>query len=65
TLPEHFEDNITIYMTHFLILLSYDHPTLHSNNNDPEILDQVKAKICRATILYVNNYTDDCKPFAL
>ncbi|CAF4601463.1 unnamed protein product, partial [Rotaria sp. Silwood2] len=34
-------------------------------NNDPEILDQVKAEICRATILYVNNYTDDCTPFAL
>lgn len=30
-LPEHFEDNITVYMTHFLTLLSYDHPKLRSN----------------------------------
>jgi hypothetical protein len=29
-LPEHFEDNINIYMPFFLTLLSYDHPKLHS-----------------------------------
>ncbi|CAF1233053.1 unnamed protein product [Rotaria sp. Silwood1] len=64
TLPKQFEDNVTSYMTYFLTLLSYDHPTLHSNNNDPEILDQVKIEICRPIILYVNNCSDDCKPFA-
>ncbi|CAF3122383.1 unnamed protein product [Rotaria sp. Silwood2] len=53
-LPEHFEDNITVYMTHFLTLLSYDYPKLHSNNNDPGILDQIKTEICRAVALYVD-----------
>ena len=32
-LPEHFEDHITQYMTHFITLLSYDHPKLHSTVN--------------------------------
>ncbi|CAF3715888.1 unnamed protein product, partial [Rotaria sordida] len=63
-LPEHFEDNITIYMTHFLTLLSYDYPKLHSNNNDPGILDQVKTEICRAIALYADNYSDEFKPYA-
>lgn len=30
-LAEHFEDNLTLYMTHFMTLLSYDHPRLHSD----------------------------------
>ncbi|CAF0730448.1 unnamed protein product [Adineta steineri] len=63
-LPEHFEDNITIYMTYFLALLSYDHPSLHSNNNDPGILDQVKTEICRCIALYADNYSDEFKPYA-
>ncbi|CAF2961115.1 unnamed protein product [Rotaria sp. Silwood2] len=63
-LPEHFEDNITIYMTHFLTLLSYDYPKLHSNNNDPGILDQIKTEICRAVALYADNYSDEFKPYA-
>ncbi|CAF3797152.1 unnamed protein product [Rotaria socialis] len=62
-LPEHFEDNIDIYMTHFLTLLSYDYPKLHSNNNDPGILDQVKTEICRAVALYADNYSDEFKPY--
>ncbi|CAF5088370.1 unnamed protein product, partial [Rotaria sp. Silwood1] len=63
-LPEHFEDNITIYMTHFLTLLSYDNLNLHSKNNDPGILDQVKTEICRAVALYADNYSDEFKPYA-
>ncbi|CAF2526918.1 unnamed protein product [Rotaria sp. Silwood2] len=63
-LPEHFEDNITVYMTHFLTLLSYDYPKLHSNNNDPGILDQIKTEICRAVALYADNYSDEFKPYA-
>lgn len=63
-LPEHFEDHLTIYMTHFLTLLSYDHPTLHSTSNDPGILDQVKTEICRAVALFADNYSDEFKPFA-
>jgi exportin-2 (importin alpha re-exporter) len=63
-LPEHFEDNITVYMTNFLTLLSYDHPKLHSTNNDPGVLDQVKTEICRSVALYANNYSDEFKPYA-
>ncbi|CAF0997607.1 unnamed protein product [Adineta ricciae] len=62
-LPEHFEDNIQIYMTHFLTLLSYDHPSLRSNNNDPGVLDQIKTEICRCIALYADNYSDEFKPY--
>ncbi|CAF4212092.1 unnamed protein product, partial [Adineta steineri] len=63
-LPEHYEDNLTIYMIYFLELLSYDHLSLHSNNNDPGILDQVKTEICRCIALYADNYSDEFKPYA-
>ncbi|CAF0901978.1 unnamed protein product [Adineta ricciae] len=63
-LPEHFEDNITLYMTHFMTLLAYDHSKLHSDRHDPGILDQVKTEICRAVALYADNYSDEFKPFA-
>jgi len=63
-LPEHFEDNIQIYMTHFLTLLSYDNQQLHSTNNDPGVLDQVKTEICRSVALYADNYSDEFKPYA-
>ncbi|CAF5028586.1 unnamed protein product, partial [Rotaria sp. Silwood1] len=63
-LPEHFEDNLTLYMTHFMTLLSYDHPNLHSTRHDPGILDRVKTEICRAVALYADNYSDEFKPFA-
>ena len=66
-------------MTHFLTLLGYDHPKLHSTvnisqrnfidccsfqNNDPGVLDQVKTEICRAVALYADNYSDEFKPYA-
>ncbi|CAF3340597.1 unnamed protein product [Rotaria socialis] len=63
-LPEHFEDNLTLYMTHFMALLSFDHPNLHSDKHDPGILDRVKTEICRAVALYADNYSDEFKPFA-
>ncbi|CAF4164144.1 unnamed protein product [Rotaria sp. Silwood2] len=63
-LPEHFEDNLTLYMTHFMTLLSYDHPNLHSDRHDSGILDRVKTEICRAVALYADNYSDEFKPFA-
>ncbi|CAF2452132.1 unnamed protein product [Rotaria sp. Silwood2] len=63
-LPEHFEDNLTLYMTHFMTLLSYDHPNLHSDRHDSGILDRVKTEICRSVALYADNYSDEFKPFA-
>ncbi|KAK6166863.1 hypothetical protein SNE40_023474 [Patella caerulea] len=59
-LPEHFEDNMTIWMTHFLTLLSADNKLLQtSDEEEAGLLEQVKSQICDNVALYAQKYDEE------
>lgn len=46
-LPEFFEDNIAVWMGHFLNLLESDNKLLHTDEDEePGILEELKSQIC-------------------
>ncbi len=46
-LPEHFEDNMQTWMTHFLDLLTLDNKLLQADDDDePGMLEELKSQIC-------------------
>jgi len=57
--PEEFEDTMEIWMTHFLSLLTYDNPLLHSTTDEAGLLEQVKSQICDNISLFAQNYGEN------
>jgi len=57
--PEEFEDTMEIWMTHFLTLLTYDNPLLHSTGDEAGLLEQVKSQICDNISLFAQNYGEN------
>jgi len=57
--PEEFEDTMEIWMSHFLILLTYDNPLLHSQTDEAGHLEQVKSQICDNISLFAQNYGEN------
>jgi exportin-2 (importin alpha re-exporter) len=57
--PEEFENNMEIWMTHFLSLLGYENPLLQSSNDEAGLLEQVKSQICDNISLFAQNYGED------
>jgi exportin-2 (importin alpha re-exporter) len=57
--PEEFEDTMDIWMTHFLTLLTYDNPLLHSTSDEAGLLEQVKSQICDNISLFAQNYGEN------
>ena len=46
-LPEHFEDNMQTWMTHFLELLTLDNKLLQTDDDEePGLLEELKSQIC-------------------
>lgn len=57
--PEEFEDTMDVWMTHFLSLLTYDNPLLHSQGEEAGLLEQVKSQICDNISLFAQNYSEN------
>jgi exportin-2 (importin alpha re-exporter) len=62
-LPEEFENNLEIYMTHFLTLLTYDNPLLQSKTEEAGLLEQLKSQICDNVSLFAQNYGEDFQDY--
>ncbi|KAL4236748.1 Exportin-2 [Mactra antiquata] len=62
-LPEHFEDNMPIWMTNFLQLLSVDSKLLQTDDEEEAgLLEQVKSQICDNVALYAQKYDEEFSP---
>ncbi|ESP05357.1 hypothetical protein LOTGIDRAFT_205558 [Lottia gigantea] len=59
-LPEHFEDNMSTWMTHFLTLLSKDNKILQTTDEEEAgLLEQVKSQICDNVALFAQKYDEE------
>lgn len=62
-LPEHFEDNMQIWMTNFLQLLQVNNKLLQTDDEDEAgLLEQVKSQICDNITLYAQKYDEEFSP---
>ncbi|XP_041358734.1 exportin-2-like [Gigantopelta aegis] len=62
-LPEHFEDNMTIWMNHFLALLSVDNKLLRTDGEEEAgLLEQVRSQVCDNVALYAQKYDEEFSP---
>lgn len=63
-LPEYFEDNMKVWMTHFHALLAGDNVLIHSTDEDEAgPLERLKSQICDNIALYAQKYDEEFKPF--
>ncbi|GFO03315.1 exportin-2-like [Plakobranchus ocellatus] len=58
-LPEHFEDNMDVWMEHFLHLLRADNKLLQTDDDEAGLLEQVKSQICDNVGLYAQKYDEE------
>ncbi|XP_053200432.1 exportin-2-like [Panonychus citri] len=59
-LPEFFEDNISIWMSHFSELISVDHACLKTDDEEEAgLLEQLKSQICDNISMYAQKYHDE------
>ncbi|XP_052777226.1 exportin-2-like [Mya arenaria] len=62
-IPEHFEDNMQIWMTNFLQLLSIDNKLLQTDDEEEAgLLEQVKSQVCDNVALYAQKYDEEFSP---
>lgn len=57
--PEEFENTMEIWMSNFLLLLSYENPLLKSQSDEAGLLEQTKSQICDNITLFAQNYSED------
>ncbi|KAK3727815.1 hypothetical protein QZH41_008254 [Actinostola sp. cb2023] len=63
-LPEHFEDNMELWMKNFLILLSLDNKILDTEENEEaSLLELVKSQICDNVGLYAQKYDEEFEKY--
>lgn len=63
-LPEFFEDNMQVWMTHFLALLDSDNKVLKTHDDDePGLLEELKSQICDNIGLYAFKYEEEFSPY--
>jgi exportin-2 (importin alpha re-exporter) len=63
-LPEFFEDNMQVWMTHFHALLTSDNKVLQTDDEDePGLLEELKSQICDNIGLYAHKYEEEFSPF--
>lgn len=62
-LPEFFEDNMAVWMEHFLTLLNFTSPLLVSSDDEMGVLEQVKSQVCKNITLYAGKYREEFEPF--
>lgn len=61
-LPEFFEDNMKIWMTHFHTLLTIDNKLLETQDEEAGLLEQVKSQICDNIAMYAQKYDEEFAP---
>ncbi|CAL1529016.1 unnamed protein product [Lymnaea stagnalis] len=62
-LPEHFEDNMKVWMDYFLALLSADNKLLQTNDEaEAGLLEQIKSQVCDNVALYAQKYDEEFSP---
>lgn len=63
-LPEFFEDNMAVWMEHFLQLLDFNSPLLVTDSDDEVgVLEQVKSQVCENISLYASKYREEFEPY--
>ncbi|KAI0989811.1 hypothetical protein GJ496_006045 [Pomphorhynchus laevis] len=62
-LAEHFEDNLTIYMECYMVILNFDLSSL-TDKCAQEFLIESKVSVCEALTLLMHIYSNDFMPFA-
>uniref|UniRef100_A0A2P2I486 Exportin-2 n=1 Tax=Hirondellea gigas TaxID=1518452 RepID=A0A2P2I486_9CRUS len=63
-LPECFEDNMAVWMEHFLQLLNFTSPLLETQSDeDIGVLEQVKSQVCENISLYTSKYREEFEPY--
>ena len=63
-LPEFFEDHMSVWMQHFLELLSLEDRLLITDNEEEAgLAEQLKAQICENISLYASKYGEEFQPF--
>lgn len=63
-LPEFFEDHMSVWMQHFLELLSLDDRLLQTDTDEEMGLsEQLKAHICENITMYASKYGEEFQPF--
>uniref|UniRef100_A0A0B7B1D2 Exportin-2 n=2 Tax=Arion vulgaris TaxID=1028688 RepID=A0A0B7B1D2_9EUPU len=62
-LPEHFEDNMKIWMRLFMDLLSADNKLLQTSDEEVGLLEQVKSQVCDNVTLYAQKYDEEFSPY--
>ncbi|XP_059485387.1 exportin-2 [Neocloeon triangulifer] len=59
-LPEHFEDNISLWMGHFHTLLNVQEPSLETEGDEEVgIMHELKSEICDNIALYARKYDEE------
>lgn len=59
-LPEFFEDNINVWMTHFVELLQINYKCLEAESiEEPGVLESLKSQICENIGLYAEKYSEE------
>uniref|UniRef100_A0A131Y3V5 Exportin-2 n=1 Tax=Ixodes ricinus TaxID=34613 RepID=A0A131Y3V5_IXORI len=63
-LPEFFEDNMEVWMTHFLTLLTTDNKLLQTDEDqEAGLLEQLKSQICDNVGLYAQKYDEEFQKY--
>ncbi|CAL4096864.1 unnamed protein product [Meganyctiphanes norvegica] len=62
-LPEFFEDNMAVWMEHFLNLLNFTSPLLVTDDDEVGVLEQVKSRVCENLTLYASKYREEFEPY--
>lgn len=63
-LPEFFEDNMKLWMTHFHSLLVSNQMLLETQDDDePGVLEELKSQICDNIGLYAHKYEEEFSPY--
>ncbi|XP_050045911.2 exportin-2 [Dermacentor andersoni] len=63
-LPEIFEDNMNIWMSHFLTLLTADNKVLQTDEDEEAgLLEQLKSQICDNVGLYAQKYDEEFQTY--
>ncbi|XP_034196637.1 chromosome segregation 1 [Osmia lignaria lignaria] len=63
-LPEFFEDNMAVWMRNFHTLLNTDVPSLQSSDDEePEVIEQLKSQVCDNIGLYAQKYDEEFQPY--
>lgn len=62
-LPEFFEDNMNVWMKHFLDLLSFDNKLLQTDEEEAGLLEQLKSQICDNIGMYAEKYNEEFVPY--